>query len=165
MSKPNIKTKTSDINHQKSSIRHRCLHIPLGPSLLFASTLFKMLNIASRLFVRRVQNFARIPSAAHAVVCHRSLTLSTAPVAGTATHVKSFQLLLTSAFPQGTASVSNKITEFISSLGLWLIKRTYQPSILRKKRKHGFLKRTSTVGGRRTTRRRKAKGRARIYGA
>ena len=48
---------------------------------------------------------------------------------------------------------------------IWLIKRTFQPSIIRKKRKMGFLVRQRTVGGRRVLNRRKAKGRARLAGA
>ena len=48
--------------------------------------------------------------------------------------------------------------------GLLFIKRTFQPSIIRKKRKTGFLVRQRTVGGRRTLKRRKAKGRWRLGG-
>lgn len=47
---------------------------------------------------------------------------------------------------------------------IWMIKRTFQPSIIRKKRKTGFLVRQRTVGGRRTLKRRIAKGRWRLGG-
>jgi large subunit ribosomal protein L34 len=47
---------------------------------------------------------------------------------------------------------------------LWWIKRTFQPSIQRKKRKMGFLVRQRTVGGRRILARRRAKGRHRLGG-
>mmetsp|Transcript_26224 Transcript_26224/g.30935 ORF Transcript_26224/g.30935 Transcript_26224/m.30935 type:complete len:147 (-) Transcript_26224:412-852(-) len=50
------------------------------------------------------------------------------------------------------------------TLSTWLIKRTYQPSIIRKRRKTGFLTRQKSVGGRRVLKRRQMKGRIRLGG-
>ena len=41
-------------------------------------------------------------------------------------------------------------------------KRTYQPSVLIRKRRHGYLSRITTVGGRRVLTLRRAKGRRKL---
>ena len=62
------------------------------------------------------------------------------------------------------AIASSLQQEFLETLSKWLIKRTFQPSIIRKRRKQGFLKRQKSVGGRRMLKRRMLKGRKRLAG-
>ena len=76
-------------------------------------------------------------------------------------HVRHYSLEIQPAFPlfridQSLPSLWNEFT--------LLIKRTFQPSVIRKRRKTGFLKRHKSVGGRRVLDRRAQKGRIRLGG-
>jgi large subunit ribosomal protein L34 len=63
-----------------------------------------------------------------------------------------------------STTISSSTLSAIFNEFIVYLKRTFQPSIIRKKRKTGFLVRQRTVGGRRTLARRRAKGRARLGG-
>ena len=62
-------------------------------------------------------------------------------------------------------SIVDSLQSLLRDISIWLIKRTFQPSIVRKRRKHGFLRRQESVGGRRVLKRRAAKGRIRLGGS
>jgi large subunit ribosomal protein L34 len=125
----------------------------LGPSLLFFSFIqtstMSMLCVASRrcvapgmALIRRGVLFEKLPLQSNTMA-----TLALPP-------------------PPMPTMASSPLTIMgnLLSWSTWFIKRTYQPSIIRKRRKHGFLQRNKTVGGRKVLNRRKHKGRARLGG-
>ena len=83
----------------------------------------------------------------------------------------SFQNVVAIATTTNTSLVSiganfiDSLQSLLGDMSTWLIKRTYQPSIIRKRRKHGFMRRKESVGGRRVLKRRLAKGRMRLGGS
>jgi len=66
---------------------------------------------------------------------------------------------LTCPRPSRISPHSRKTTNF---LGARAVKRTYQPSRLVRKRRHGFRARMATVGGKKVIQNRRSQGRKRL---
>ena len=100
---------------------------------------------------------------------HDTLDNHTAATAAAATHCSNytfFQSVPLTAMEMGPSSVIfDALDSILEGIATWFIKRTYQPSIIRKRRKHGFRRRKESVGGRRVLKRRMAKGRKRMGGS
>mmetsp|Transcript_34499 Transcript_34499/g.75508 ORF Transcript_34499/g.75508 Transcript_34499/m.75508 type:complete len:176 (+) Transcript_34499:115-642(+) len=98
---------------------------------------------------------------------HDALALTQPTTTHTSTPTGTIQTL--SPLSALSATVASLVDDLVASVlggasSILLIKRTYQPSIIRKRRKHGFLERHRSVGGRRVLKRRRHKGRARLGG-
>lgn len=75
--------------------------------------------------------------------------------------ISTMPVAINNGLVSGFSRISNNIG-LLMDLSIWLIKRTWQPSIVKRKRKHGFLARLRNRHGRKIIKRRKQKGRTRI---
>jgi large subunit ribosomal protein L34 len=72
---------------------------------------------------------------------------------------------LASSNPPIVQGIIESLQNLVADFSIWFIKRTFQPSLVRKRRKQGCLRRQESVGGRKVLKRRLAKGRVRLGGS
>mmetsp|Transcript_12512 Transcript_12512/g.20820 ORF Transcript_12512/g.20820 Transcript_12512/m.20820 type:complete len:125 (+) Transcript_12512:66-440(+) len=116
----------------------------------------------------RVASTAPRMMGARPLLYRRSMSSITLMPSPPATAQSMFTALTSSVVPSSTTllratGLQDKLQSLLS-WSTWLIKRTFQPSIIRKRRKTGLLTRNKTVGGRKMLQRRRLKGRARLAG-
>jgi large subunit ribosomal protein L34 len=136
-----------------------------------------MLSVASRLACRRLRltvgdtpwvAWYKSPTLGRFTGASSRQSMGTLSVDLIPTTTPSALVVFLTSRSSWTSAIVSRIEALVSELSsqwIWLIKRTYQPSIIRKKRKCGYLTRSKTVGGRKILKRRQAKGRARLFGA
>mmetsp|Transcript_11285 Transcript_11285/g.14864 ORF Transcript_11285/g.14864 Transcript_11285/m.14864 type:complete len:151 (+) Transcript_11285:151-603(+) len=90
--------------------------------------------------------------------------LQPAPTCAPPTWTSSLTSLSSSSSSAVVLPAPSSMVGSLLDLATWFIKRTYQPSIVKRKRKWGFLVLNRSVGGRKVLKRRRAKGRARLCG-
>ena len=95
---------------------------------------------------------------------HATLTFAVAPLPlqRVSNAMIAAERAVTSNSSGGVGDVVRRGLTELFNAGLWLIKRTFQPSLIRRKRKHGFLARTADKDGIRVLNRRRAKGRRKL---
>ena len=96
---------------------------------------------------------------------HDKLDNSTTAAATLCSNYTFFQSAPTPIELRPSSVIFDGLGSIFEGIATWFIKRTYQPSIIRKRRKHGFRRRKESVGGRRVLKRRMAKGRKRMGGS
>jgi large subunit ribosomal protein L34 len=151
------------------------LHRPITMSLLFARSILGQSSKVQAFWYachRESRRCSAISARSIDVLAPRAITF---PTPFFPPGKSSFENIVAVATTTNTSLISigtNAVNSLHSLLGdlfcdlsTWLIKRTYQPSIIRKRRKHGFMRRKESVGGRRVLKRRLAKGRMRLGGS